>query len=107
MDQRLAMDEAFCAILKSKNVYFQPPASVRMNYPAIRYSRTPGAAKQNANNRLYMSRDLYEGVVIDRDPDSKIPGLILERFPMCTFSSGYRADNLNHFPFTIYFTKED
>lgn len=107
MDQRLAMDEAFYAILKSNNVYFQPPASTRMSYPAIRYSRNPAAHKRNANNRLYMSRDLYEGVVIDRDPDSKIPDLILARFPMCNFGTSYKADNLNHFPFTIYYTKED
>ena len=107
MDQRLKIDEEFRAILSSENVYFQPPESMRMSYPAIRYSRNPGAHKRNANNRLYMSRDLYEGVVIDRDPDSKIPGQILERFPMCNFGTSYKADNLNHFPFTIYYTKED
>lgn len=107
MDQRLAMDEAFQAILESENVYFQPPASLKMSFPAIRYSKNPGATKRNANNRLYMSRDLYEGVVIDRDPDSKIPDKMLEKFPMCSFSDSYVVDNLNHFPFTIYFTKED
>lgn len=107
MDQRHEVDNAFRAVLESNNVYFQPPASVRMIYPAIRYSRNPGAHKRNANNKLYMSMDQYEGVVIDRDPDSKIPNKLLARFPMCSFGNSYVADNLYHFPFTIYFTKED
>ena len=39
MDDRLILNTLFENILKSKNVYFQPPASVQMRYPAIVYSR--------------------------------------------------------------------
>lgn len=103
MDRRLKLHEEFCGILNNRNAYFQPPATVRMNYPCIRYSRNPGADKHNANNRLYKSTDQYEGVVIDRDPDSDIPKKILEHFPMCRFGNSYTADNLNHYPFTLYY----
>lgn len=103
MDRRLKFDAELRDLIGSNNVYYQPPASVRMSYPAIKYSASPGADKRNANNRLYMSTDRYEVTVIDRDPDSAIPDKILHHFPMCNFDRGYSADNLNHFVYTIYY----
>ena len=103
MGHRLDLHEELCKILNNKNVYFQPPASVRMVSPCIKYSRDPGANKHNANNKLYIKTDQYEVIVIDRDPDSNIPDKILEHFPMCRMDRTYTADNLNHFVFTIYY----
>ena len=39
MASRLELQTKFENILGSRNVYFQPPASVQMRYPAIVYSR--------------------------------------------------------------------
>ena len=103
MSKQPELEIIFREILGSTNSYFQPPASVRMKYPAIRYHKNPGAYRVNAGDRLYRKMDQFEGVVIDPDPDSNIPDKLLERFPMCSFSPSYRADNLNHFPFTIYY----
>ena len=38
MRNRLDLQKIFEDILGSKNVYFQPPESLKMKYPAIRYS---------------------------------------------------------------------
>lgn len=103
MARRLKLQEEFEEILGNKNVYFQPPASVRMEYPCIKFSRHPGADKHNANNRLYMSTDRYEVIVIDRNPSTDIPDKILNQFPMCALDRVYPADNLNHYVFTIYY----
>lgn len=103
MNRQPELQEEFCTLIGSRNVYFQPPASVRMSYPCIRYTRNPGADRRNANNKLYMSTDQYEVTIIDRDPDSKLPDKLMEHFPMCSFDRWYAADNLNHFVYTIFY----
>jgi hypothetical protein len=102
MASRLDLHDELCEILGTENVYFQPPASVMMDYPCIRYSYTRSDQKY-ANNHTYLITPGYEGVVIDTNPDSDIPEKLLERFSMCSLGNPYVADNLNHFPFTLYY----
>lgn len=102
MGSRLKLHEEFCAILETNNVYFQPPASVKMNYPCIRYSKSNIDTKY-ADDKIYKNTNRYEITVIDRDPDSKIPDKILQHFPMCRFDRPFTADNLNHTVLTLYY----
>ena len=102
MANRLDLQTAFEEILGSRNVYFQPPASVKMQYDAIRYE-LGGKDIKRANDDLYLMTNQYEGVVITRDPDTTIPDAILKHFKMCSFGRPYTADNLNHYPFTLYY----
>lgn len=101
MNNRLELHEIFCEILGSRNAYFQPPESVKMSYPAIRYSRKD-IKNRFANDRVYMQKDCYEVIVIDKDPDSEIMRAI-SLLPMCSFDRHYVSDNLNHDVFTLYF----
>jgi hypothetical protein len=102
MVRRLKLHEEFCAILDSKNVYFQPPQSLRMSYPCIRYS--PSTPDQTyANNKFYRGMKRYEGVIIDSDPESVIPSKLQERFGLFSLGEPYVADNLNHYQFTLYY----
>lgn len=101
MDRRLELHELLCEILGSRNVYFQPPASVKMKYPAIRYSRYD-IQNLPADNLPYKQDWAYQLIVIDPDPDSVIVDKIA-RLPMCTFDRSYASDNLNHDVFTIYY----
>lgn len=102
MASRLELHEELCAILGNRNAYYQPPASVQMKYDAIRYSLA-GKDIKRANNRLYNFTNQYEGVFITKNPDSEIPDKLLSHFQMCSFGKPYTADNLNHFPFTLYY----
>jgi hypothetical protein len=102
MASRLELHEELCEVLGSRNVYFQTPESVRMNYDAIRY-KLGGKDLKRANNKIYNYTNRYEGVVITRDPDTTIPDRLLAHFEMISFGSPYPADNLNHYPFTIYY----
>ena len=102
MASRLQLQEEFCDILQSKNVYYNPPPSVLMNYDAIRYSKSTPDVKR-ANNGPYQITERYDGVVITRDPDSDIPLKLLSRFPMISIGDMYIVNNLNHFPFTLYY----
>lgn len=94
------MQSEFEELLGSRNVYYQPPASIKMMYPAIRYSLKDFDVKQ-ANNSSYLIKPCYEVILIDKDPDSKFVELIMS-IPYCSFDRSYKADNLNHFVFTIY-----
>lgn len=102
MASRLLLHEELCDLLGSRNAYFQPPASVTMKYDAIRYALS-GKDLKRANNKIYQSVNKYEGVIITKDPDSELPDKLLNRFPMCSLGRPYTADNLNHFPFTLYY----
>lgn len=100
MASRLELQSKFEELLNSRNVYYKPPASVKMKYPAIKYSLKDFDVKY-ANNSSYLSKPCYEVTLIDTNPDSIYVELIL-KLPNCSFDRYYKADNLNHFTFTIY-----
>lgn len=102
MANRLDLQTELETILGSRNVYFQSPASVKMQYDAIRYE-LGGKDVIHANNKLYRFTNRYDGVVITRNPDTIIPDKLLAHFEMCSFGKPYTADNLNHYPFTLYY----
>lgn len=101
MASRLDLHEALCKLLGNRNVYFQPPASKQMKYPAIVYERSD-IQNTYADNVSYLQSLQYQVTVIDRNPDSEIV-LRVSKLPLCKFDRHFEADNLNHDVFTLYF----
>ena len=95
------MQEELEQILGSGNVYYNPPASVKMKYPAIVYSRN-NIDTRHADNKVYNHKTGYSVTVIDPDPDSEVVATITN-LPLCRFSRHYVADNLNHDNFILYY----
>ena len=102
MDRRPELQMRLEEILGTKNVYYQPPESIKMQYDAIRYS-LGGKDIKRANNMIYQTTNQYDGIIITSNPDTEIPDKLLSHFQMCSFGRPYVADNLNHFPFTLYY----
>lgn len=106
MDRRLLLDNELREVLQESlgyvNIYFQPPESVRMKYDCIRYEET-SMNPQYADNKAYVTHREYRVLVISRDPDSPLPRIILEHFQYCRPGRKYVADNLYHYPFTIFY----
>lgn len=102
MASRLELHEELCKLLGSRNVYFQPPESMKLKYPCIKYSLS-GMSHKRANNKIYKSDNRYEVIIIDLDPDSIIYLKLLEHFQMCSFERTYTADDLNHYVLSIYY----
>lgn len=107
MADRLTLHETFCSIIDitelsdgDRHVYFNPPTSLKMKYPAIRY-KLKSIKSLLANNSMYARFDAYEVVLIEKESDSKFLDQILG-LPNCRFERTYKADNLNHHVFTIY-----
>lgn len=88
-------------ILDSGNVYFQPPAKVKMSYPAIVYARDL-ANTDFADNRPYRRTKRYSVTYISLTPNDSVPDKLAD-LPMSLFERFYTADNLNHDVFNIYF----
>lgn len=101
MDSRPNLQTLLENLLGSRNVYFQPPPSLHMAYPAIVYSRS-SIKNTHADNLPYVQGVAYKLVVIDKDPDSKIVGEV-SKLSLCEHNSHYVSDNLYHDAFTIYY----
>lgn len=101
MANRLYLQTELEKLLGSRNVYFQPPASVKMCYPAIVYS-IKSIDNIHANDTVYMQNKAYELILIDENPDSEFIDKI-SRLPACKFDRFYEKDNLNHYAFTLYY----
>lgn len=101
MASRIDLQAILEKILGTRNVYYQPPMSIKINYPAIIYSRKEIDNKY-ANNSVYSQLFLYEIIVVDKNPDSKIV-YDISKLPMCNYDRHYISDNLNHDSFTLYF----
>ena len=101
MDSRLKLHEELCELLGSRYVYYQPPESIKMNYPAIVYSRNT-IDNGFADNDVYKQSFSYTVRVIDEDPDSEIVDK-LSKMKKCRFDRHYTADGLNHDIFILYY----
>ena len=101
MPSRLNLQTTLETILGSRNVYFQPPESVKLKYPAIVYSRND-IMNQFADDSVYSQSHAYQIIVIDKNPDSPIVDKV-SKLPRCSFDRHYAVDGLNHDVFRLYY----
>lgn len=104
LDRRLELDARLRRILGSDNIYFEPPASLRMTYPCIRYSRSR-IDTRFADNKVYLGKQRYEIVAIYYDVDSDLVDKILfnDEDLVFTHDRHYVADGLHHDVLTTTF----
>lgn len=96
---RLKLDKMLRDLLGSDYVYFQPPESLKIKYPAIIYRRN-GIVNDYADNNIYNQTINYSITVIDYDVDSEVVSKIA-RNRQFKYDRHYKSDNLNHDVFTI------
>lgn len=90
----------FEELLESRNVYYNPPASLKMKYDAIVFTRKR-IENHYADDCPYVQPICYEITVITEDPDAPIIDKI-SKLPMCTNDRNFVSDNLYHNVFTLY-----
>lgn len=106
MNKRLELHEKLCSIVNmddsgDRHVYYQPPESIKMKYPAIVYSRE-NIQNDFADDEVYKQSYSYQVTVIDKNPDSEIVDKV-SLLPMCRHDRHFKSDNLNHDVFTIFY----
>lgn len=102
MGTRIDLHNELVDILGSSNVYFQPPETVKMKYPAIVYS-LDNIQTRFANNNTYKQKRRYSITYITKDPDSDFIDNFLTKLSSVSFDRVYTADNLYHYVYTIYY----
>lgn len=101
MASRLELQTQLEEILGSRNVYYQPPESIKLKYPCIIYELS-SIKKTSANNHSYINNRAYQITLIDEDPESEFVDPILE-LETCRFDSAFATDGLNHYVFTLFY----
>lgn len=101
MGQRLQLQSLFEELLGTRNVYFQPPENVTIQYPCIVYKRDYADTKF-ADNSPYSHTKRYQVTIIDQDPDSEIPDAVA-KLPLSTFQRFFVSEDLNHDIYNVYF----
>ncbi len=101
MRTRLSLQDKLEKLLGSKNVYYQPPESVTMEYPAIRYSEAK-IDIEYGDNLGYSKFKAYDIVVIDKLPDNPVIEKLLDE-PYSSFDRHYVSDNMNHDIIRLYY----
>jgi len=101
MPSRLELQTLLEEILGSRNVYFQPPESLKINYPAIVY-KLEDIENKFADDGVYCFKRKYSITIIDEDPDSQIVDK-LNMLPLCKFNRHFVSDNLNHDVFSLFY----
>ena len=87
-------------IAGSGRVYFQPPETLKIKYPAIVYA-IDNYSNVFAGNHVYKQDKSYIVTVIDYDPDSIIVDKV-SVLDKSNFNRYYVSDNLHHTVFKIY-----
>ena len=98
---RLSLHSLLVSLLGSSQVYFQPPATLKMNYPCIIYKLDDMEAV-HANDKRYFNRKRYLLTLVDKNPDTKLPDKILE-LDYTSFENHFVSDNLNHYNCSLYY----
>ena len=81
------------------HVYFQPPESVKMQYPCFVYH----LANDNvirSNDKPYLHKEVYDVTYITREAEPVLPEA-MKGLHNVSFNRRYVSENLNHFAFTV------
>lgn len=100
MATRIDLHKELVSILGSSNVYYNPPETLKLNYPCIVYSLS-GVRKDEADDGSYKVNKCYSITLVHKDPDNNIFDKLLA-MPMCKFDRPFISDNFYHYVFTKY-----
>lgn len=100
MATRLELQTELETILGSRNVYYRPPESLKLMYPAIVYSPIRKESI-DADDKRYLGLPMYKIIVISKTPDHPAVEKLFNR-QYCSHDTTYCVDNLYHDVFTLY-----
>lgn len=103
---RLALHDILIEILGTQGqtvsrVYFQPPSTVKLEYPCIIYSLSD-QKDFFSGDRIYFGMNKYLVTIVDKNPDSLFPEKVHD-LPYSAFSTKFNKDGLNHTIYSLYF----
>lgn len=104
-ERRSGLDALLRSIVKqrcgSENVYYQPPANLRMKYPCICYELAK-ICNRDADNAVYGQTFHYSVTVIDTKPDSEMTAAV-SLLAKASHDRHFISDNLYHDVFNVWY----
>ena len=104
-ERRSGLDALLRSIVKqrcgSENVYYQPPANLRMKYPCICYELAK-IRNRDADNSVYGQTFHYSVTVIDTKPDSEMTAAV-SLLAKASHDRQFISDNLYHDVFNVWY----
>ena len=101
---RLALHQILVDILGSNNVYYDPPESIKMQYPCIVYEHSNDSSR-HADDRPYKIDSLYTVTSISRDPESNVPEAI-GLLRGSSFDRHFVSENLHHYVYRVRYIED-
>lgn len=101
MLKRVDIQEKFKFLLGSNNVYYQPPANLKMKYPAIVYSLDGLDVKRFDNKRL-INKNCFSVTHIYRNESENLVETMLKNFEYISFDNRSIVDGIYNDHYTIY-----
>lgn len=101
MASRISLQWELERVLNSKNVYHQPPESLKMKYPCVVYELDTGDT-QFADDKPYTFTRRYNLTLMDKDPDCYLIDKLAKHFPTIVFDRHFTSDGLNHYVYKLY-----
>lgn len=100
MATRLTLHQKLIDILGSGNVYYNPPETLKMNFPCIVYSLNY-IERIDADNNMYLDFTKYKIVLISKKVDHPAVKELM-KLPLTRYSTRYTKDGFYHDAFILY-----
>lgn len=94
MASRIDLHNLLVSILGTRNVYFQPPESIKLVYPCIVYERL-NMYNVDASNDVYLQNYSYQITTIYVNPDDELPKKVSKNVK-CRHTRHYSSNGLNY-----------
>lgn len=92
---RLTLHQDLVDALGSSNVYYNPPETLKMEFPAIVY-KLDYFDQIHADNKKYIDWTTYKVTVVSSKPDHPVVKKILN-WEMTRFSTSYTRNGFYHY----------
>lgn len=106
---RLELSDILSSVMEKcgeePHLYFQPPESVKLEYPCIIYHMR-NLDSRYANDRPYKIDVGYDVMYITRSPISKVP-VELVKLPSFRYDRYYTSNGLYHYAYTTVNTLKE
>lgn len=83
------------------NVYFNPPETVKLNYPCF-ICNLSDIKGLRADDKRYLGYERYTLTYITRDYADETPYTVLNDFEYSAIERIYSADHLHHYVLTLF-----
>lgn len=98
--KRIELQKTLETVIGSRNVYYQPPESIKLKYPCIIYN-LDDVDYIYADGLAYIESRRFNITIIHKNPDNNILDKMKE-LKMCSFDRYFVSDGLYHYVYTIY-----